>query len=1605
MTCSVKQTFHVIRWGVAAILLAGICISCVTFVLGEQIQSKHTLQLDSEEAVALSYMITKSAATAIYLARSYAVVAEERQAELASQIGNEILSIRALLATIEQAGRYPAFPKGQLDEPLSSASFALQDERVDITRIEGEIQLFLSRVVAWVQSDETDIEFAVGLSLGLALPSLIKEIDSLLLAPGSREPRFSEPAELLDRTALVLDTYKFALPIAPTLGLLAQSLRADSFTDEILRDIQTDLRDVGTFLIATSSFVLARGTALRSQEELLSSESLDQARILVLPCELVGHSVEHEWLTMGLANELAGLARLSGIFKETLLPMEYAPALLQFPLDSSDWNELAGVLYASHVLASCYEIRNGTIAISWELIEVQQRRTVTRGEVDYPLSECHLVPYRFLQAIGARIGQPVGDLPVITSPEAFEANARGVTAWLKLFSDPGAAVDQLYQSISFFAQALQVEPDYIQAIYNLGLVYLRIDDERALEQFYKALSAFGLVNMNLLTGAVNAMEGDEQVRLALTMDAEEPPPLKMEAAAQSYRAAIALDPHNSYHHVHLASVLTHLHRPEDAVASAQYAVFMFQHDGALYELLGNILFSLAASDSSYRPTAVQAMEEAIRIGPLDCTVRRSKFIGCLPREFYMAELAAAYADWRDWEPALEWAGKAVVGRTKLSSQMEDTVRVTINNRVAQQARELGREAMNNGDLRQAQQLFQYALEAARILDDKERMSVEWGEIALVHRRLGELEQARQSYLMAYELTNRASQQVILLHNLAVLHTMLGDPVNAEDALTQAEGILPRVSPSDATKLQAMVWAYRAQLAFDRGEISVAFRMLDQAIDTTPDQDFMFRYRVYKAMMLERVGLIEESLAIMAELSEDIYSVTDQGVIGFFARQMLGLARYGATPPQDLLTVAIQYTNDTAAKVDLYRTLAAVLDGQGRHAEAEVVLGTALSVAPPGQQALVRGELGFHFLLTQEYSQALEEFQHALWEISFSAPSEDERWPNPKLEEILLPAVGIEALWGKSSALQGLAKEGGSAASKQALYEEAWLCFDTALALLDQVRTGAREERYAASITGRTYSHLFEGAISHIVEMSDLFPESVTVERSFYIAEQAKARSTADSLFNFDRNPFALVLDNIDLVSALQSLNAKIDELTAQLSAEKSKPEEQQTLILVDTLTNELSQARRDFQSLWEEVLGTKTAAFISVDIEEITSNVVETLEFLEPNEAVLEYMVTEKGVYLWVIRASEQADLHEIGEPIFVSYAEEQLMNDVIALRQAIEDKNPDAITVNELLNSFYDKLVKEGLAKLPDGVDTLILIPSGPLWYLPFSALRMTDQPEREGQGTRCPYLIEKFTVAYLPSLATLPLLLESEEIAVGPSLLALADPKLSPEREGLSRYDNLEEACRDFARCLVGRETGVYAGESAQEERAYREAAGRQVVVYACHGEFDPYVPLQSKLFLAPLLRSGNEEDNSRLADGDYHAWETFLTDHKGAELVILAACETLLPAFHQLQGTMAVLSGQESEEIELTLGQLKQIITGDEVVGLARAFLSSGAEAVMGTLWQAHPTAIEKLLVSMCGYHQQEMTWVQALTKAQRELITKDAFKSPWFWAPYQLIGRWR
>ena len=391
------------------------------------------------------------------------------------------------------------------------------------------------------------------------------------------------------------------------------------------------------------------------------------------------------------------------------------------------------------------------------------------------------------------------------------------------------------------------------------------------------------------------------------------------------------------------------------------------------------------------------------------------------------------------------------------------------------------------------------------------------------------------------------------------------------------------------------------------------------------------------------------------------------------------------------------------------------------------------------------------------------------------------------------------------------------------------------------------------------------------------------------------------------------------------------------------------------------------------------------------------IDSLREREVVFEYFTTDDAVFLWVITPDEMTGLR-------LPYRRNDLLLDVLEMRRLIESATltvAEQARLQAVGRSLYERLVLPGMVSLPDDrATTLVLIPSGPLWYLPFAALPLPAAgraPAGNGIGTE--YLAEEYAIAYLPSLATQPLL-EFERGTPDDAwrLLGFANPTLSHEQtlelgSETYLYAQLEDAALAFARSLGGSQADVVVGDGASERFAKSEIRAHEVILFACHGSFDPLNPLYSKLYLSPT-----DED-----DGYYHAWEVLSAERLNADIVILAACETLLPALKKLAGTM----GQEQEDLgQLNPWLLEQLTTGDEVAGFPQAFLSLGASAVIGTLWQANPDAIEKLLGAFAENLGNGLPWAKALQKAQHRLLTgSGGFTHPWFWAPFQLIGSWR
>nr|MBA3585642.1 CHAT domain-containing protein [Gemmatimonadota bacterium] len=150
---------------------------------------------------------------------------------------------------------------------------------------------------------------------------------------------------------------------------------------------------------------------------------------------------------------------------------------------------------------------------------------------------------------------------------------------------------------------------------------------------------------------------------------------------------------------------------------------------------------------------------------------------------------------------------------------------------------------------------------------------------------------------------------------------------------------------------------------------------------------------------------------------------------------------------------------------------------------------------------------------------------------------------------------------------------------------------------------------------------------------------------------------------------------------------------------------------------------------------------------------------------------------------------------------------------------------------------------------------------------------------------------------------------------------------------------------------------GEEATVEALRGAAPGSGTLHLACHGLFRSDNPMFSAL---------------KLHDGWLTAADVMNLDLPGA-LVTLSACE----------------SGRSG------------VIGGDEILGLTRAFLGTGAATLVVSLWLVQDDTTAELMSIWYGRLRGGEKPATALRAAQLEV--KDRYDHPYYWAPFVLVGK--
>jgi CHAT domain-containing protein/tetratricopeptide (TPR) repeat protein len=270
-----------------------------------------------------------------------------------------------------------------------------------------------------------------------------------------------------------------------------------------------------------------------------------------------------------------------------------------------------------------------------------------------------------------------------------------------------------------------------------------------------------------------------------------------------------------------------------------------------------------------------------------------------------------------------------------------------------------------------------------------------------------------------------------------------------------------------------------------------------------------------------------------------------------------------------------------------------------------------------------------------------------------------------------------------------------------------------------------------------------------------------------------------------------------------------------------------------------------------------------------------------------------------------------------------------------------------------------------------LTIVPHGPLFGLPFAALR--DAADR--------YLVESYEVHYVPAIGALTYTERSTRDAAARSAILIGDPGPDAVRDRVTALPSLPWADREVEAIgrLLKMPSTLLAGADATEARVRENMRGRTLLHFATHGIVQNEERLASYLALRPSPGVAGD-----FADGRLTANEAYGLD-LDADLIVLSGCRTALGP-----------------------------VLGDGVIGFTRAFLAAGASSVMATMWDVPDRTSFEVMTAFYGSWTRGLEKGAALRQAQLSVIRAlragkiragaiPLPESPRLWAGYVLVGQ--
>jgi tetratricopeptide (TPR) repeat protein len=851
---------------------------------------------------------------------------------------------------------------------------------------------------------------------------------------------------------------------------------------------------------------------------------------------------------------------------------------------------------------------------------------------------------------------------------------------------------------------------------------------------------------------------------------------------------------------------------------------------------------------------------------------------------------------------------------------------------------LGLLAHTEGRFGDAGVLFREAERAAAAVGDSTSIGKARGNLGLVDSDLGNWPAAREGF-EAMRAVARAQGDARVegnaLTNLGMLAVKMGDPEAAVPLLVEARTRYRRAaSPvGEENALAQLATAYDAM-----GEPQRAFAALDSAL------------AIARAHGLRREEA--EDLQLVAELYDEL---------GDHARAYATLGRAAAIA--DTLGLG-------SRRGDIARSMARALESLGERDRA---------IAEASRAERLHENAGARYEQLNDLT--------ALAELMQRARRSDDAARALRKAESLASALGsgiarAQVAMGAARVADAAHDAAGVVAAlgrlaHDSIYAPAWeraALRARAEARLGNATAAVEHGRLAVAAVERLRVGLAAAPLraSLAAARSDVYADLVVAllakgrqDEAFAVADAARGHALLEHLAAAGRDAKSLGLTRlIEAERLLRRIAALTDQLRRRDTLRAPNRGGGTNTVASDAaITRALEAAEREYEGLVRRA-GYGAPPLIASLVAPLRNaatgeRVVALRRALGPDEVLIEYLVSGPRLITFVI-TPERVSAFTAPESSAALAARVRLARGLLS-RSAADDGARDMVlgALDELL------LGPARRAGLLRGARTLVIVPHGPLVYLPFAALR--DQATGR-------YVAQDLATLALPAAAALPALRARPRLSAGTATVVAPFPGQLPGSEAESRA--VAGRLRG-ARLLVG-------GQAT--ERAVRDALSRTGVLHvATHGTLNPRNPLFSRLELArtasPTMLPAPVDiaapDGRTTDDGRLEVHELLGVVARNS-LVFLSGCET---------GAGAAWTTGFS--------------TGEDYTTLAQALLNAGAANVVATLWRVDDRAAAVFAAQFYAEATRQSA-PQALAAAQRALLRDPAYRAPRHWAAYTVAG---